>query len=80
MSDRLIGATEFKASCLEIIRQINRDQQRVTITRHGTPVAQLLPIARNARKSSIIGVMKGSVLRYDAPFAPAHLIAQDAQD
>lgn len=71
MNEKLIGSAEFKASCLKIIEQINKDKQPVTITRRGTPVARLSPIEVDDRKSSIIGAMKGSVLRYDEPFLPA---------
>lgn len=71
MNEKLIGSAEFKASCLKIIDQINRDKQPVTITKRGTPVARLSPIGETDRKGSIIGAMKGSVLRYDDPFAPA---------
>lgn len=71
MNEKLIGSAEFKASCLKIIDQINRDKQPVTITKRGTPVARLSPIAKTAGEGSIIGAMKGSVLRYDDPLAPA---------
>ena len=72
MSEKLIGSAEFKASCLKIIDQVNRDRQPVTITKRGTPVARLAAIEKTTdRRSSIIGAMKGSVLRYDDPFAPA---------
>lgn len=71
MNEKLIGSAEFKASCLRIIDQINRDRQAVVITRRGNPVARLTPIDRPGAKGSIIGAMKGSVLRYDDPFAPA---------
>jgi len=71
MNEKLIGSAEFKASCLKIIDQINKDKQPVTITKRGMPVALLSPIKKNMGKSSIIGAMRGSVLRYDDPFAPA---------
>ena len=71
MNEKLIGSAEFKASCLRIIDQINRDKQAVVITRRGNPVARLTPIDRPGAKGSIIGTMKGSVLRYDDPFTPA---------
>ena len=79
MKDRIINAAEFQASCLEIIDEINRDKQSVTITKHGMPVARISPMEKVRREGSIVGKMKGSVLRYDAPFAPAHLMARDAQ-
>lgn len=71
MSSKLIAATEFKATCLRIINDMSRDGQPVTITRRGHPVAVLSPVPADDQRPSIIGAMKGSVLRYDEPFAPA---------
>jgi prevent-host-death family protein len=71
MNEKLIGSAEFKASCLKIIDRINKDRQAVTITRRGKPVARLLPLHPTAEGESIIGAMKGSVLRFDDPFMPA---------
>ena len=70
MNEKLIGSAEFKANCLKIIDQINKDKQSVTITKRGNPVARLLPVDDRKSKGSIVGAMKGSVLRYDDPFAP----------
>jgi len=71
MNEKLIGSADFKANCFKIIDQIGRDKQPVTITKRGNPVARLSPIEGAKNKGSIIGAMKGSVLRYDDPFAPA---------
>ena len=71
MNEKLIGSAEFKATCLKIIDQISRDKQPVTITKRGNPVARLTPIDSAENSGSIIGAMKGSVLRYDDPFAPS---------
>jgi prevent-host-death family protein len=75
MASKTIGAAQFKAECLKIIDQINRDHQPVTITRRGQPVAVLSP-AQAAPASPIVGALRGTVLRYDEPFAPA----ADAED
>ena len=65
----LIAAAHFKADCLKVIDQMSRDHRPVTITKRGRPVATLSPIASSLPKS-IIGALKGAVLRYDDPFAP----------
>ena len=36
--------TQFKARCLGVIERVQKDQSRVTITRHGRPAAELVPI------------------------------------
>ena len=68
---KTIGATEFKASCLRIINEMNRDRVPVIVTKRGKPVAVLSPIEEPAKPRSILGAMRGSVLRYDDPFSPA---------
>jgi prevent-host-death family protein len=67
---KTVSATQFKAECLRVIDQVNKDHQPVTITRRGQPVAVLTPIETGV-PASIIGALRGSVLRYDDPFAPA---------
>lgn len=64
-----IGAAQFKADCLRVIDDLSRDPQPVTITKHGRPVAVLSPAP--VEGVSIIGALKGSVLRFDDPTAPA---------
>lgn len=68
---RQITATEFKVHCLHIIDEMNKDRQPVTITKRGRPVALLSPMQIQGERESIIGAMRGSVLRYDDPFQPA---------
>ena len=69
MTEKSIGAAQFKADCLRVIDELSRDPQPVTITKHGRPVAVLSPAP--AGRPSIIGALKGSVLRFDDPTAPA---------
>ena len=67
----MIGAAEFKARCLRVIRQINTNGKKVTITRWGRPAAVLSPVQPPGEHPSIIGAMRGSVLAYHDPFQPA---------
>jgi prevent-host-death family protein len=62
-----IGAAAFKARCLELVDAVRESAAEYVVTRHGTPVARLGPIAPRA-PVSVIGCMKGSVLRFDRPF------------
>jgi antitoxin (DNA-binding transcriptional repressor) of toxin-antitoxin stability system len=39
----IVNATEFKAKCLEILDQVNRTGEVVTITKRGKVVAELRP-------------------------------------
>ncbi len=72
MTAKTIAAAEFKATCLRLIDEMNESGEPITITKRGRPVAVLTPVVDALHeKKGIVGVMKGSVLRYDDPFAPA---------
>lgn len=64
-----VGATEFRANCLQIIDNIAVTRQPVTITKRGRPVATLNPIEQPA-KTPFFGAMAGSVTGFDDPFSP----------
>jgi prevent-host-death family protein len=70
MMGKTYGAAEFKAHCLQILDDVDRNGESVTITKRGRPVAEVRPVAKPKRRS-IIGALKGSVLKYDRPFEPA---------
>jgi prevent-host-death family protein len=67
---KMIGAAEFKAKCLRILDEVERTGESVTVTKRGRPFAQVKPIAKKERRS-IIGALKGTVLKYERPFDPA---------
>ena len=71
MNNKTIGAAEFKAKCLRVINDINKSREPVTITKHGRPVAVLMPAEQQSDIQSLFGAMQGTVSRYDDPFAPA---------
>ena len=71
MSVRQVPAAEFKARCLRIIQEMGSDGHSVTITRRGLPVAVLSPLPPTEDTSPFLGMMRGTVLGYEAPFAPA---------
>jgi prevent-host-death family protein len=68
--NKRIGMTAFKADCLRILDEVHRSGEPVTVTRRGRPVAEIKPVEKRERRS-IIGAMRGTVLRYDRPFDPA---------
>lgn len=40
--------TQFKATCLGVIDRVQKEKSRVTITRHGKPAAELIPISASS--------------------------------
>ncbi|MBC7979259.1 MAG: type II toxin-antitoxin system Phd/YefM family antitoxin [Armatimonadetes bacterium] len=43
-----ISVTQFKATCLGLIDQVQKEKSRITITRHGKPAAELIPISASS--------------------------------
>lgn len=40
--------TQFKARCLGVIDRVQKEKTRITITRHGRPAAELVPVAASS--------------------------------
>jgi prevent-host-death family protein len=64
-----IAAAEFKARCLELMDRVRETGVEYVITKHGTPVAKLVPVA-DAPRRALFGSMKGTVLAYERPLDP----------
>jgi antitoxin (DNA-binding transcriptional repressor) of toxin-antitoxin stability system len=61
-----ISATEFKASCLDLLDQLAaRKITRLEVTRHGRVVAVLTPPEERSAVDELFGAMKGSVTAPD---------------
>lgn len=69
LTRKTVGSADFKAKCLEYIDHVKESRAEYVVTRHGKPVAKLVPIAEE-KPASIIGCMRGTVLKYDRPFDP----------
>ncbi|MHB8301973.1 MAG: type II toxin-antitoxin system Phd/YefM family antitoxin [Acidobacteriaceae bacterium] len=55
-----IPATQFKAQCLAILDTVQRKRTTVVISKHGKPVAKLVPMDTDP-VPSLYGSMKGTV-------------------
>jgi prevent-host-death family protein len=64
-----VAAADFKARCLELMDRVRETGAEYTITKHGTPVAKLVPVVERARQP-FFGSMKGTVLEYERPLDP----------
>jgi prevent-host-death family protein len=54
-----IAAGEFKAKCLQILDEVQRTGQPVTVTKRGRPVARVVPMP--AEPDSLFGSAKGTM-------------------
>jgi prevent-host-death family protein len=57
---RDIPVSKFKAKCLGLIEQVHKTQQPLRITRHGVPVAEVIPAGPDRRRK-FLGDMHGTV-------------------
>ncbi|MBI2893149.1 MAG: type II toxin-antitoxin system Phd/YefM family antitoxin [Deltaproteobacteria bacterium] len=73
---KTMGAAKFKAQCLAVIDSLGPDG--IVITKHGKPVAKVIPIGRES--SALIGCLRSKIrvhgsiistgLRWDAHAEP----------
>jgi prevent-host-death family protein len=56
---RKIGVAEFKTSCLRLLEEVQGSRTEIVITKHGRPVARLLPVDTEA--PVLLDRMKGSI-------------------
>jgi prevent-host-death family protein len=52
-----VAATQFKAQCLSLLERVG--PEGIVITKHGRPVAKLIPI--RADSSALIGSLAGKI-------------------
>ena len=52
-------ASQFKASCLQVMDRVQRTGKKITITKLNIPVAQLVPM--ETEESSAFGKLKGTI-------------------
>ena len=64
-----VSAAEFKATCLELMDRVRETGVEYVVTKHGQPVAKLVPYADREPKS-LFGSMRGTVLKFERPFDP----------
>lgn len=48
-TDRTMMASRFKAECLAVLDQVERMKISVTITKHGRPIARVVPLGEEGR-------------------------------
>ena len=67
---RAVPAATFKATCLELMDRVRETRVEYVVTKHGKPVAKLVPYEQEETRRPFFGSMKGTVLYYDRPTDP----------
>ena len=55
----ILQAGQFKAKCLQLMDEVKEKHISITITKHGKPVAKLVPIEEGTE--DFFGCLKGTV-------------------
>ena len=56
-----ISISKFKATCLEVLRKVKLTGQPILVTKHGEPVAEIIPPSPHPKRKSWPGFMQGTV-------------------
>jgi len=56
-----VAISEFKAKCLALLERVRKTRKPIRVTRHGTPVAEVVPPSSVRDRSAWIGSMKDSI-------------------
>jgi len=56
-----IAISEFKAKCLEVLKQVSRTRKPIRVTRFGKPIADVMPPAVVQPRAALIDSMKDSM-------------------
>jgi prevent-host-death family protein len=60
-----VSISEFKAKCLALLEQVRKTREPIRVTRHGKPVAEVVPPTPSVDRSKWIGSLKDSMILGD---------------
>ena len=72
---KTVGAAKFKEQCLSILDHL--DPEGLVITKHGKPVARLIPFDRQS--ASLIGALDGKIKVHEDVFSTGVTWNTDAE-
>ena len=53
-----VAISEFKAKCLALLERVRKTKQPIRVTRHGKPIAEIMPPTTVIDRKAWIGSMK----------------------
>ncbi len=64
-----IAAGKFKAECLKLMDMVNQTKEDIIVTKHGKPVAKLVPFQNNEVLPAF-GFLKGTISKQGDIISP----------
>ena len=56
-----VSISQFKAKCLAILERVRKTKKAIRITRHGKPVADVVPAVATVSRAALFGSMRNSL-------------------
>ena len=56
-----VSISEFKAKCLALLEQVRKTKKPLRITRHGKPIAEVIPPTAVGDRAALMGSMRGKM-------------------
>jgi len=56
-----VSISEFKAKCIGLLDYVSKTKKPIRVTRHGKPVAEIIPATTEVDRKAWIGSLQGSV-------------------
>jgi prevent-host-death family protein len=56
-----VSISQFKAKCLALLERVEKTKQPIRITRHGKPVADVVPAVPMVDRAALFGSMRNSM-------------------
>jgi prevent-host-death family protein len=66
-----VSISEFKAKCIGLLDRVNKTKKPIRVTRHGKPVAEVIPVGEVVDRSQLIASMQGSAETLGDIISPA---------
>lgn len=55
-----VAISKFKATCLAVLKRVNRTGEPVLVTRFGKPMAEIVPPSPAVQPRRVLGEMRGT--------------------
>jgi len=66
-----VSISEFKAKCIGLLDRVSKTKKPIRVTRHGKPVAEIIPATTEVDRMEWIKSMQGSVETLGDIISPA---------
>ncbi len=67
MKKRSVPAAQFKAQCLSLLDEVERERTELVVTKRGKPVARLVPLERRPNRKPLGGRLLSDIVYFGEP-------------